>query len=1009
VFAPVKASAQLLALVTATLLAAPAWSHAPAPPLAWALPDGATVIASELDGERLDLYLVFAGEAAVTEEGLEVLVRAALSDADEAGLEVRSVLPWVSQAGAWVPLAALLPPVSPVPRRPYEDPRAGPAVAPPRVGKAVIAAEPGRRRDGALRGKVVYLSAGHGFSWTPELGRWATQRGNTNGIVEDLVSAEVIDQLLVTYLENAGATVFTVRERDLQRAMVIVDADTAGATRGEGVGTYSELGTFRDLGSGYRGGLAPLVEGENPFALGASRVVDATLGEPTAKATFSFEVPRGSDYTVYAAWVADPSRATDAHYVVFHDGGASHVRVNQRRHGGTWFALGRFRFATGGRVELWNDAASAAATLSADAIRVGGGMGDAARGNGSGPASSPLSGRPRWEENARYHIQFTGAPQSVYRYTADERSDDVGSRSRYAAWQNEAGEDAVYLAWHTNAPSPGVGTSTYVYGPNPPDGTYDFTGVAGSDKLARFVHDEVVADLRAAVDPTWRDRGVYSAYFGELNKNHNPEMPSVLCEVAFHATASDAAQLKEPRMRQVAARAFYQGLVRYFADRDGQPVRLLPEPPRELAVVGTGPGEARLTWRAADTDREGGGDLASAFRVYRSQDGRAFDDGTETVDPVLALTDLAPDAPTFFRVTAVNAGGESLSTPVVAVLPACSTTRPRALLVHGFYRLDSGLAPQDDLSAYDLGTVLRMRLDAMNRFDALVPHAFALAAAGLAFDSAEATAVASRAVALDPYGLVDWALGEESTVDETLSDLEQGLLSAWLGPGRALLLSGAELAWDLDFKGSASDRAFLAGLGAAYGADSAGTYAITHDGAQLAIDDGTHAYDVAFPDVLTPVAGATPIASYAGGLGGTAGLRFARPDGATALVFGAPLEALYPDEARNALVTSLLADLPGRDTWADLACGDPDPDPGPEQVEPTPEPDVEVVDGTDIASNATPGRPTRTLSGRVRETDGCAASRFDGSCVSVSMLVSQLVVWLSLWHMVRRMRSGGAR
>ena len=40
------------------------------------------------------------------------------------------------------------------------------------------------------------------------------------------------------------------------------------------------------------------------------------------------------------------------------------------------------------------------------------------------------------------------------------RDDDVGARSRYAAWDHEDGEDAVYVAWHTNAPDPGVGTSS---------------------------------------------------------------------------------------------------------------------------------------------------------------------------------------------------------------------------------------------------------------------------------------------------------------------------------------------------------------------------------------------------------------------------------------------------------------------------------------------------------------------------------------------------------------------
>ena len=85
------------------------------------------------------------------------------------------------------------------------------------------------------------MSAGHGFSWDPSIARWTTQRGNTHDIVEDLVSAEAVDQLLTSYLENAGATVFTVRERDMNPEMHIVDDAGAG---------YAESGAWQDSVSG---------------------------------------------------------------------------------------------------------------------------------------------------------------------------------------------------------------------------------------------------------------------------------------------------------------------------------------------------------------------------------------------------------------------------------------------------------------------------------------------------------------------------------------------------------------------------------------------------------------------------------------------------------------------------------------------------------------------------------------------------------------------------------------
>jgi len=978
------------------------------PPLVWALPAGVSVVASQQDDDRLDVFLD--DQAHAWSEGeLEEVVRAALEDAFEAGRGVTGVIPWASRAGQWVPVVALLPAVAPVPRKSYELKVSEGANG--QVAK-VISPATGARRRGGLSGKVIYVSAGHGFTWDPAIDRWTTQRGNTWNIVEDLVSAEAIDQLLTTYLENAGATVFTVRERDMNPSMVIVDAQAGGAKAGEGEGAYSEAGSWADSTSGgFAGGLAPYTEGENPFALGQSRVA-LVATTSSAVATWSFTAPVAGDYRVYAAWVAGENRAPDAHYVVNHSGGASHFRVDQRHHGGTWVSLGRFHFDRAGSVALQNDSAAAGRYVSADAVRVGGGMGDAARGNGTENPYASKSGRPRWEENARYHIQFSGAPQSVYRYASDERSDDVGARSRYAAWQNEVGEDAIYVAWHTNAPSPGVGTSTFVYGPNPPDGTYDFTGVAGSDDLGRLLHDEVSNDLKAAIDPNWRNRGLYSAYFGEINPRHNSEMPSALCEVAFHSTESDANYLKEPRVRMVAARAFYQAITRYFAQRDGLVTHLLPEPPNEVRVTSTSAGSARVAWAASATDGIGG-DAATGYRVYRSADGRGWDDGTEVNGTSYDVSGLSNEAPTFFRVTGVNDGGESFASPVVAVLPACEGGA-KSLIVFGFYRLDAGLAPRDDLSAYDLDSVIRMRLDEMNRFDGVVAHAWSLAHAGLAFDSAEATALTSEAVMLSSYGLVDWVLGEESSVDETFSDREQALVSAWLGAGKTLIASGAELAWDLGNKGSTGDQAFLARLGVGYGGDDAGTYQLTWSGGDLVIDDGTRgAYDVQYPDVLSPVGGAEVVLQYAGGA--AAGVR-AGGNGTT-ITFGVPLEAVFPDAGRDALVASLVtaagvARAVGCDVDPGPEEGGPEPvEAGPEPVEPAEVIEVEVAEPgepdtivADVGSSdgVTVGRPGREVIGTVRQVDGGCGSGSISTRLGSS--VSSFVLALTMITMFARRR-----
>jgi hypothetical protein len=205
-----------------------------------------------------------------------------------------------------------------------------------------------------------------------------------------------------------------------------------------------------------------------PFSLGSNRLMSSspTL---TASATYTANIPRDGYYDVSVSHTAYMARVTDAHFVVKHAGGETHFRVNQQRHGGTWVQLGRFYFRGTAQVVVQNDSTNAAGSnISLDAVKFGGGVGLIDRGMG-------VSGRPRFEESARYHTQFAGAPASVWALggntPADDRTNDVGTRSRFAAWVHEPGEDAVYVAWHTNAfNGTAVGTNTYIYGPGAPPG-----------------------------------------------------------------------------------------------------------------------------------------------------------------------------------------------------------------------------------------------------------------------------------------------------------------------------------------------------------------------------------------------------------------------------------------------------------------------------------------------------------------------------------------------------------
>ena len=129
-----------------------------------------------------------------------------------------------------------------------------------------------RMRGGALSGKTVYLSPGHGFYRSSPLGRWATQRGNTNDIVEDLVSAETLSQYLLPMLTGAGARVVPVRETDINPRMVIVN---------NGDPAYSETGAEALFSSatvpGWGPPPSPMANNVRPFNLGGSRLMAVPL------------------------------------------------------------------------------------------------------------------------------------------------------------------------------------------------------------------------------------------------------------------------------------------------------------------------------------------------------------------------------------------------------------------------------------------------------------------------------------------------------------------------------------------------------------------------------------------------------------------------------------------------------------------------------------------------------------------------------------------------------------
>lgn len=241
-----------------------------------------------------------------------------------------------------------------------------------------------------MEGDIVALWHSHGRYYKPQTGAWLWQRPQLFQVTEDTHTMSYILPYVVPMLENAGAYVMLPKERDVNRNEVIVDNDVNDAGQifsqpyykemtgskpwitGEGEGFIYDLPDFRDT--------------ENPFENGTYRqTTTVTSGAPSVAAWYA-DIPEDGEYAVYVSYHSLPESAIDARYTVNYSGGSREYRVNQTMGGGTWIYLGTFPLEAGYSdsepvVTLSNISGTADKIITADAVKIGGGMGNIARSN----------------------------------------------------------------------------------------------------------------------------------------------------------------------------------------------------------------------------------------------------------------------------------------------------------------------------------------------------------------------------------------------------------------------------------------------------------------------------------------------------------------------------------------------------------------------------------------------------------------------------------------------------
>jgi len=674
-----------------------------------------------------------------------------------------------------------------------------------------------------LQGHHLALWASHGRYYDQKRGGWHWQRPLLFGTTEDLFTQTIVVPFLIPMLENAGAVVFTPRERDWQVNEVIVDNDDRNAS----ALNYLEVNQRRSWDNAGVRAFAwhkgSYVDGENAFNSGTARVAKATKSKRNySLISYQPNLPEAGRYAVYVAYKTLRKSVSDAHYTVYHKGIATDIRVNQRMGGGTWVYIGTFDFDEGcneyNRVVLTNQSGDKG-VVTADAVRFGGGMGNIERGG-------VVSGQPRCLEGARYYAQWAGTPSKYYntKNGEDDYGDDINVRSLMTNWL--AGGSAyvpakeglgvpieLSLAVHSDA---GVANESNDIIGSLAICTTDFNDGRLNSGVTRMASNVLAADL---LDGLMRD---LPRKYGKWNKRYLwdrnysetrlPEVPSAIIETMSHENFADMLLGQDPNFKFDIARSLYKTLTRYVAKQHGEKCVIQPLAPLGFNISLHGD-EATLSWRVQEDELEPEAS-PSSYNVYMAVGAGGFDNGVN-VGGTQYKVKLKPGEVHSFRVTACNRGGESFPTEVLSTYYQPGAVKT-VLVVNGFNRLSppavvgAGKQRSFDLDkdagvSYGLYAGWQGRGMVMgNTFDYVTAHADAIASSGkYNIVSSSEDAFLNGKVAMRGVDGIDLILGLERydmnvhKYYKTFTPTMQKLLRSYVGQGGRLLVSGAYIGDDM--------------------------------------------------------------------------------------------------------------------------------------------------------------------------------------------------------------------
>lgn len=621
----------------------------------------------------------------------------------------------------------------------------------------VMEAEPLTHPKDGMWGDIVAMWASHGRYFKPGASAWYWQRPQLFMVTEDTHTMSYILPYVVPMIENAGGYVLLPRERNINRNEVIVDNDTndegqifsqpyyrekTGKEKwvtGEEEGFIYDLPDFRDT--------------ENPFENGTYRQTNTITTGKESLAAWYADIPEDGEYAVYVSYKTLPNSTEDARYIVNYSGGSKEFIVNQTMSGGTWVYLGTFPLEAGYSDEepvvvLTNKSSKAGKILTADAVKIGGGMGNIARSNsrtdifldpstpeeidveylsgieedGSEESEEAMedfntrleeaktaskngykpnfstSGMPRYLEGARYWLHWAGFPEEIYApyHGSDDYKDDYTSRGKWVNYlaggsrvlPNAEGLNIpvdVAMALHSDAGKRADDSFVGTLGIYfTNNGAYYKDGTPRIN--SRALTDMLLRQITMDIRQTWEPNWKRRAMWDKSYVEARvPEVPTSLVEFMSHQNFADMKYALDPAFRFTVSRSIYKAIGRFVAERKDRKFVVQPLPVKDFAITRAKKGSYKLEWKPVKDKLEPTADPDKFIIMERTGDELGFHKIGETSSHHFTVKVNDSDIHSF-RIIAANAGGLSFPSETLALKEGGENP---VLIINGFTRVSA--------------------------------------------------------------------------------------------------------------------------------------------------------------------------------------------------------------------------------------------------------------------------------------------------------------------------------